>query len=156
MKPFAVAVMIGDKKQGKEFDTEDEMKQFLEKAEALKKQAPQLQVHVIRNGEVPKKPLTDLVLPPTVKLNMNREESLCWRRILRNGKPVTDNQNQQLYQCVPVPKKAKVFYCPYCNAYKNWSKVDYGYGLIVNGCADCETSDEDFYVKTANDLWGKG
>lgn len=153
MKPYAVSVTIGDKVTGKEFDNVTEFKAFLEKAVELKKKAPNLKVTIIRTPEQQKKKAQSKKQKVEVIKDQSKEDSLCWKPIYKDGKPVVDYSNRQLYRCIPVPQKPKVFYCPYCNAYKQWAKVDYGYGLIVRGCPDCEVSDQDFYIKTANNLW---
>lgn len=151
MKPYAVSVTIGDKVTGKEFDSETEFKSFLLKAEELKKKAPTLLVKILRNG-LPK-PKPKAPVKSTVIKDQAKEDSLCWVPIYKDGVPMVDYKGVQLYKCVPAPAKPKVFYCPYCNAYKQWAKVDYGHDLFVKGCADCEMSESDFYIKTANNLW---
>lgn len=147
MKPYAVSVTIGEKVSGKEFDTESEFKAFLDKAEELKKKAPTLLVTILRNGLPKKKSI------PTVKQDPRKEESLCWQPAYRDGVPMVDYNGVQLYNCVPAPTKPKVMYCPYCNAYKSWIKITSEHDLEYKGCETCEMSDQDFYVKTANNLW---
>lgn len=152
MKPYAVAVQIGEKVTGKEFDSETEFKSFLLKAEELKKKAPTLLVKVIRNGLSKPKPNPVKAVPTVIK-DQRKEDSICWTPIYKDGVPLVDPKGVQLYKCHPVPPKPKVFYCPYCCTYKQWAKVDYGYGLVVKGCSDCGMSDQDYYIKIANNLW---
>lgn len=149
MKPYAVSVKLGEKVSSKEFDTAEELKAFLAKAEELKKKAPHLLVKVTRNGLKKKAPekTVGIIKDP------RKEDSLCWVPIYKDGKPYTNYKGEQVYKCVPVTAKPKVFYCPYCNCYKNWEKIDFGYGLMVKGCGTCGVSEDDFYIKTANNLW---
>ena len=153
MKPYAVSVRIGEKVSGKEFDTAAELVEFLQKAEELKKKAPTLSVKIVRNGTIPKPKLDSTAPTYTVIPDYNKEESLCWVKVYRDGVPMVDYKNRQLYKCVPVPRKPNAMYCPYCNAYKQWIHLRLDYGLEIYGCETCGISDQDFNVKTANNLW---
>lgn len=148
-KPYAVGVVIGEKKSIKEFDSENEFKQFLLKAEELKKKAPSLLVKIIRKPAPiqPKKRAEEIINDP-------REESLCWKPIVKDGQRMRDSWGKLIYQIVPAPfKNQKVLYCPYCNAYKEWGMVDLDNGLKEKGCIDCGMTKNDFYIKSANGLW---
>lgn len=151
MKPYAVGVVIGDKKSIKEFDTEIEFKTFLQKAEELKNRAPTLLVKIIRK---PQPAPTPVKKRAEEVINDPREDSLCWKPVIKDGRRTKDSWGRLLYQCIQAPfKSQKVLYCPYCNAYKEWGMVDLGYGLKEKGCTDCGMTKNDFYIKTANGLW---
>jgi hypothetical protein len=148
MKPYAVAVIMGEKKSAKEFDTEFEMNSFLKKAEELKAKAPSLLVKIIRKPQPKQK--KEVIDDP-------REDSLCWISIHQSGKRVRDGFGKLMYKCVPAPFKGKnLFYCPYCLGYKEWKTVDLGYGNKEKGCETCGITKNDFNVKSANNLWKWG
>lgn len=140
MKPYAVEVILSGKRSEKDFLTKQEMAAYLKKAEALKTQAPSLLVNIIRE-------------PNRIKPRVDEEKENClaWVRLESIGANGLHN-----YQCVAVPKKPGMMYCPHCHGYKKMAKLDYDNGLIVDGCPGCEMSSQDFYIKTANNLWTKG
>lgn len=151
MKPYAVAVTIGSKVTGKEFDNESEFKAFLQKAEELKKKAPNLLVRIIRNG-LPKPIIKSKALFAVVT-DPEKEDCIAWKPLYKDGAPMVDDKSRQLYQSVPVRiKSPKVLYCPYCHSYKDWVKVDLGYGNTARGC-ECGMTENDFHIKTVNSLW---
>jgi hypothetical protein len=151
-KPYAVGVVIGEKKTVKEFDTENEFKMFLLKAEELKKKAPTLLVKILRKPKPAPTPVKKRVEKEII--NDPREDSLCWKPVIKDGIRMRDSWGRLLYQCIQAPfKSQKVLYCPYCNAYKEWGTVDLRNGLKEKGCTDCGMTKNDFFIKTANGLW---
>lgn len=136
LKPYAVKVVIGSTERVAEFNTDEELSDFLNKAEELKKtKAPNLKVTIIREPDP-------------------RENSLCWEPIFVDGKPLLDIDGKQMYRCIPVKRRGKnILYCPYCLQYVEKKAVDLGYGLKVDGCEKCGMTVNDFYMKTANGLW---
>jgi hypothetical protein len=145
LKPYAVAVTVGQKVSGKEFETEKEMNEFIAKAEELKKKAPSLLVRIIRRPK-PKPKLKGIIL------NEDKEQCRAWERVMQNGVHFVMD-GKQIYQCVPVQGKPKVIYCPYCHGYKEIEQVDLGHGLKEKGCKSCGVTENDFNMKTANNLW---
>lgn len=58
------------------------------------------------------------------------------------------------YQCVPVRPMKGYLFCTECHDYKKFKDATDGFGLTLHCCPDCGTAKDDFYVKTANNLWG--
>ena len=147
MKPYAVAVTIGEKVSGKEFDTREEMFAFLQKAEGLKKKAPSLSVRIIRNG------IQKAVERVTAILDDKKEDSPAWQAIITDGVRYLNDKGEQVYRSVVVPAKRGVLYCPYCCSYKAFKNLTDEYGSTITGCETCEISNDDFHVRTVNNLW---
>lgn len=59
------------------------------------------------------------------------------------------------YKCIPVrPLKGHLF-CTECHDYKKFRKTVDKYGLEMLCCPDCGIGVNDFYIRTANNLWPK-
>lgn len=78
-----------------------------------------------------------------------RADSIAFEAILdADGNPVMDYRGRPTYNCVSVARKPKHLFCTECHDYKVFQKED-----GIKRCSDCGMSDQDFYVRTANQLW---
>lgn len=51
-------------------------------------------------------------------------------------------------------KKRGQLYCPYCRDYRKFKPIKKKGYVTYPRCVECGISNEDFYVKTYNNLWG--
>ncbi len=66
-----------------------------------------------------------------------------------------EERPKKLVQPAPPPGAKKLqdeYWCPYC---AQFTKFEVDRKFQIMRCTRCGISDQDFYVKTANHLWGR-
>lgn len=130
-KPWGVVVTTGGKTVLKQFDEEVQAQEFGK------------QLSKFDNVEFE-------IVEKLTKGVHGREHSDAYVKVESKNYP-----EGYYYKCVPVRQKPGHTFCTECHDYKKFRNATDKLGLTMKGCPDCGISENDFDIKTANNLWGK-
>lgn len=131
-KPWGVLVRTGLKTVLKEFDTEIEAMDFGRKLESFEK---------VQEFEIVERKTRGIYGRATSDAFVKVEAKNCPEGFY--------------YKCIPVRPLKGYLFCTECHDYRKFKTTTDVYGMSMKCCPECGIGVNDYYIKTANNLWPK-
>ena len=98
------------------------------------------------------------IFTPFQKSYERRANSIAFTPVLhpKTEEPMFTPAGLPLYKCVKVPLKKGHLFCTECHEYQKFDNIPSKMGTLEVRCPVCHISIQDFYIRTANGLWGTG